>query len=118
MPAASTIQRGNLLFDTLVGAVVTPPNALAAASTTTTTLTVNGLVVGDFIGDVNFQAALPNNIILVNAFCGSANTLSLQWTNPSAGVSGASSPLNTVINVCRFENWVVSGFSSVPTAVL
>ena len=118
MPAPSTLQRGNMLFDSMISAVITPPNALAAASTTTQTYTVNGLQLGDIIGAFNFQAALPNNITVVNMFCSAANVLSVQWTNFSAGNSGASVALNTIIEVCRFENYVEFGYASLPTAII
>lgn len=117
MPVSSTIQRGNMLFDTIIGVTTTPPNALATVSTSTVTVTVPGVQLGDLIGAVNFQVALPNLLVLVNAWVSAANTISLQYTNSSASSSGASSATNVILEICRPENYLEGGFSQLPNSI-
>jgi len=98
----TTIGRGNVLYDFLIGPTLTPVS-VAANTTAAQSFTVPGLLPGDFV-DVNLQNADQlAGIGIVNARVSAADTLRIQFSNstggalvPTAGVYG--------INVTRPEN--------------
>lgn len=97
----TTIGRGNVTYDYLIGPNLTPVS-VAANITAAQLFTVPGLQVGDFV-DVNAQVAQTAGISIVNVRVSAANTLEITFGNntggaltPAAGIYG--------INVTRPEN--------------
>ena len=114
MPS-STLQRGNLIFDAMIQATITPPATVTTATTNQTTTTIQGLNVGDLI-DWN-QTTFSNVLLTVtNMFVSAPNTLTSTWTTEGATVSGAAA-CNFLLEVSRPENYSLSGLASLPTNI-
>ena len=100
MPS-TTICRGNILYNILVGATLTPV-AVAQNTTAEQSFTVQGLQVNDFV-QVACQIAQTAGVGINNARVPAANTLTVAFTNNTGGsltpVSGSYS-----IEVNRPEN--------------
>jgi hypothetical protein len=115
MPGSSTLQRGNLIFDLMIQATITPPATVTTATTNTTTTTIQGLNVGDLVSWN--QLTNPNALLTVaNMYVSAANTLTSVWTTEGATVSGAAA-CSFILEVCRAENYSLSGISSLPTTI-
>lgn len=115
MPGAQTLQRGNLIFDLVIQATITPPATITTATQTETTTTVAGLNVGDVV-DWN-QTSFNNALISVtNMYVSAANTLRSRWT--TEGGTQSSSPAETfILEVCRPENYSLNGLASLPNGI-
>lgn len=77
MPSTNVV-RGNLQFSALIGPVLTPVS-VAANTTAEQTLTVTGLLVGDFVNVIKPTAQAGLGI--VNARVSAANTLAITFSN-------------------------------------
>lgn len=115
MPGGSTIQRGNLIFDQMIQASITPPAAVTTATTNPTTTTIPGLAVGDLISWN--QTTNPNVLLtVVNMFVSAANTLTSVWTTEGATVNGAAA-CSFILEVCRPENYSLNALASLPNGI-
>lgn len=115
MPGASTLQRGNLIFDLIIQAAIVPPAAVTTATTNQTTTTIPGLNVGDVV-DWN-QTTFSNVLLTVtNMFVSAPNTLTSTWTTEGATVNNAT-VCNFLLEVCRAENYSYQGLASLPTTI-
>jgi len=101
MPGGTTIQRGNEQFDMLLYLpTVTVPN-VNANSTATQTVTVPGVVVGDFIG-WNQQSTV-SGISVENVYVSSANTLTFLWSNTTGSNVTSTAAQPFILSVCRAD---------------
>lgn len=82
MPS-TTICRGNILYNILVGVTLTPV-AVAQNTTAEQSFTVNGLQVNDFV-QVASQVAQTAGIGINNSRVSAANTLTISFTNNTGG---------------------------------
>lgn len=96
----TTISRGNILYDFLIGPSLTPV-AVAQATSAEQSFTVPGLVVGDIV-DVNLNGAQTAGLGIVNARVSAANTLTVMFSNATAG-SLTPAAGTYVVNVTRPE---------------
>lgn len=116
MPGGTLPALGNLQMVQAIQASITPAATVLTVASTTSTYTIPGLVVGDAI-HLNPQAALPATLAIGGVWVSAADTLSIQWTNPSAGSStGSPTAITCVVLVLRPSN-VASGISSYPTVI-
>lgn len=97
----STVGRGNILYDFIIGPSLTPV-AVASATAVEQSFTVLGLQLMDAC-DVTFNGAQTAGIAIGNARVSAANTLSITFTNSTAG-SLTPAAGQYVITICRPEN--------------
>jgi hypothetical protein len=76
--------------------VVFDPASVATATTAEQDVTVPGVAVGDIVLCVN-KPSLTTGVGIVNARVKAANTVSLQFVNPTAGAVNPSSETYTVV---------------------
>ena len=100
MPSTNVV-RGNLQFSALIGPTLSP--VLVAANTTAEqTLTVTGLLVGDFVNVIKPTAQAGLGI--VNARVSAANTLAITFSNNTgSGITPTASEIYTIA-IDRPEN--------------
>jgi hypothetical protein len=98
----TTIGRGNVSYDYLCGPTLTPVS-VAANTSAEQSFTVLGLQMNDFC-DVYFQGAQTAGIGIANARVSAANTLTIMFSNNTAGALVPATGLY-VINVTRPENF-------------
>lgn len=82
MPS-TTISRGNILLNLILGATLTPVS-VAGATTAAQTFTIPGLQLLDLI-TINLNGAQTAGIGIVNAFVSAANVLTVVFSNSTAG---------------------------------
>ena len=82
MPS-TTISRGNILNQLLIGPSLTP-TALTASTTTSQTFTVPGLQLNDSVS-VNYNGAQTAGVGIANAYVSAANVLTIVFSNSTAG---------------------------------
>lgn len=112
MPGSSTLQRGNEQFDMLCYlSAVTVPN-VNANSTATQTVTLNGVVVGDFIG-WNQQSTV-SGISVENIYVSAANTLTFLWSNTTGSNVTNTAAQPFIISVCRAD---IVPYTALPSAI-
>lgn len=111
--AGTTISRGNVLYEQIIQATITPTSVGTLASSTQT-FTVPGLTTNMYVQTGGPQAAQTAGIIVVNSWVSAANTLSIQFYNPTAGsltpVAGT-----YVIDVAQVESPTINN-TTFPTA--
>ena len=97
---SSTIARGNILYDGMLQATLTPVS-VAGSTAAEQSFTIPGLQLNDFL-DVNCNAAQTAGISIGNARVSAVNTMTLEFANSTAG---ALTPATAVynINVIRAE---------------
>ena len=100
MPS-TTLGRGNLLYDFVIGPVLTPV-AVAGSTAAEQSFTVPGILVGDIL-DINCAVAQTAGLGIVNVRVSAANTITIQFANSTAG-SLTPTAGQYVINVGRPEN--------------
>lgn len=112
MPGGSTLQRGNEQLDQLLYLPsVTVPN-VNANSTATQTFTVNGVLVGDFIG-WNQQSTV-SGISVENIYVSAANTLTFLWSNTTGSNVTNTAAQPFIISVCRAD---IVPYTALPSAI-
>lgn len=79
----TTIGRGDILYDFVVGASLTPVS-VGISTSAEQSFTVKGLVVGDMV-QVQLNAAQTAGLGIVNARVSAADTLTLMFMNATAG---------------------------------
>lgn len=79
----TTIGRGNVLYDYLIGPNLTPAS-VGANTSADQNFTIAGLQSGDFV-DVNLQGAQTAGIGIVNAWVSAANVMTIRFQNSTAG---------------------------------
>ena len=82
MPS-TTLARGNVLLNLLLGVTLTP-TALTASTTTSQTFTIPGLQLLDIVS-VNFSGAQTAGVGIANAYVSAANVLTIVFSNSTAG---------------------------------
>lgn len=100
MPS-STISRGNILLNMLIGPSLTP-TALTASTTTAQSFTVPGLKVNDAL-QVNFSGTQTAGVGIANARATAADTLEIVFSNSTAGTPTPAAGVY-IIMVDRAEN--------------
>lgn len=110
MPGASDIPTGNIANILLIQATLSPTivNTITAAEQT---FTVNGLLVGDIVNV--YKPTVQAGLGVLGARVTAANTLGIQFINPTAGNITPTAGEIYVIKVVRSENT-----GSLPTAVV
>jgi|SRR6516164_2835247 hypothetical protein len=101
MPS-TTIGRGNVLYNLLLGVSLTP-TALTASTTTAQTFTVPGLQVNDLIS-INLAAAQTAGVGIVNAYVSAPNTMVVVFSNSTAGTPTPAAG-TYLVTVDRAENF-------------
>lgn len=90
----TTIGRGNELYDWVIQpTTLTWSGSVSATTATELTATIPGLVAGDIIAEIVYNppvgtavtTALPYGFSWSNVRCNANNTLSVLWTNSTAG---------------------------------
>lgn len=115
MPGASTLQRGNLIFDVLIAITVTPPASVVTATITLQQVTVPGINVGDCLS-WNMTTTSSPLLTAATMFASAANQITIGWTTEGATISTAPAQ-NLLIEVCRVENYSLSGTASLPNGI-
>lgn len=100
MPS-TTIARGNILNDFMIGPTLTPVS-VAGSTAVEQTFSILGLQVMDAV-DVSFNGAQTAGIGIGNARVSANNTLAIEFTNSTAGAL-TPAPGQYVITICRPEN--------------
>ena len=97
---SSTIGRGNILYDGMVQATLTPVS-VAGSTSAEQNFTIPGLQLNDFL-DLNCNVAQTAGIGIGNVRVSAVNTMTVEFTNSTAG---ALTPVTGVynINVLRAE---------------
>jgi hypothetical protein len=111
MANPTTIPRGNVLGNWLLGVALTPLSIGANTSGPEQTFTIPGLQVGDFV-DVAKPTIQPG-ISLGNARVSAANTLAVQFVNATAGTLTPTAGEVYSVGVTRPENLNAAGTASV-----
>lgn len=93
MPS-TTISRGNILINLLIGPSLTP-TALTASTTTPQTFTVAGLQLNDVLG-VTFNGVQTLGVGIGNAYVSAANVMTVVFTNSTAGTPTPAAGVYTV----------------------
>lgn len=106
----STIPRGNILGNWILGVALTPLGIGASTSGPEQTFTVNGLQLGDFV-DVSKPTVQPG-ISLGNARVSAANTLAIEFVNTTAGTLTPTAGEVYSVGVTRPENLNAAGTAS------
>lgn len=88
------IARGNMLYDWIIAPTLTPVS-VAGSTAAEQSFTIQGLQVGD-VCDITCQAAQTAGIGIGNVRVATANTLTVEFTNSTAG---ALTPVSGVYNV-------------------
>lgn len=96
----TTIGRGNILYDFMIGPTLTPVS-VAANTSAEQNFTILGLQSGDGV-DVNLMGAQTAGIGIVNARVSANNTLTIMFSN-STGSGATPVSGQYVITVCRPE---------------
>ena len=96
----STLARGNILYDSMLQVTLTPVS-VAASTAAEQSFTILGLQINDFL-DVNCNAAQTAGIGIGNARVSALNTMTLEFSNSTAGALTPTSGLYN-INVTRAE---------------
>ncbi len=104
----TTLARGNLLYDWIIGPTLTPVAVLQATSAPQN-FTVPGLQLGDIL-DVNFNGTQTAGVGIVNARVSATDTMTLTFSNSTAGTLTPAAG-QYFINICRVEG----GLAAIPT---
>lgn len=114
MPAC-THSTGNILFDTLIAATLTPPASIPANAVTYAAYTITGLQLLDML----YVQPLSDltTISVVTAYVSAANTLRIGWGNESGSTVTSAPAVQLLIKYNRPEN-AAAGFGGLPTQAL
>jgi hypothetical protein len=116
MPAGTRNQLSNCIFEQLCYLpAVTPPASVVTAVITTQTLTVRGLLVGDFVG-WNIVSPTSTLLSITNMYVSAPDTLIIGWSTEGATVNSAPAQ-QILLGVLRPENGSM-GLSALPANVL
>jgi hypothetical protein len=99
--SSTTIARGNILANLLIGPTLTP-TALTASTTTALTFTVPGLQLLDMVS-ANFNGAQTAGVGIANAYVSAANVLTIVFSNSTAGTPTPAAGIY-VLAIDRAEN--------------
>lgn len=114
MPGGTRYSQGNIIMSQVIylPSVVVPN--VNANSTVNQTVTVNGVVIGDFI-DWN-QLSSVSGLTVANIWVSAANTLTFTWANETVGniTNTANQPFQ--ITITRPEN-VSFGLAALPNGI-
>lgn len=86
MSNPNELSRGNIISQWAL-AVTLSPTTCSATTTTLQTFTVTGLQIGDIVGDVTTQVPIvaTGGLGIINSRVSAANTLQLEYMNPTNG---------------------------------
>ena len=90
----TTVSRGNIIYDWLIAPSLTPVE-VAASTAAEQSFTIQGLQAGD-VASINCNVAQTAGIGIGNVRVASANTLTVEFTNSTAG---ALTPVSGVYNI-------------------
>lgn len=93
MPS-TTISRGNILTNLLIGPTLTP-GPLTASTTTPLAFTVAGVQLNDVIG-VTFNGVQTLGVGIGNAYVSAVNTITIVFTNSTAGTPTPAAGIYTI----------------------
>ncbi len=82
--AGTLVSRGNIIYEQILQVTITPTSVGTLASSTQT-FTVPGLATNMYVQTSGPQGAQTAGILIVNSWVSAANTLSIQFYNPTAG---------------------------------
>jgi hypothetical protein len=115
MPSPSTISRGNITGEWAL-AVTLSPTSCSATTTTLQTFTVSGLQLGDIVDvTTNSPIAATGGLGIINSRVSAANTLQLEFMNPSNGVITPTANVVYTLLVSRPENLTTANVSALAT---
>ena len=100
MPGGNRPALGNEAIDQLLYLPAATFPTVAANGQATNTITVKGLLPGDYISGV--LQAPPAHLVLDNMYVSAADTITALWSSDSTGIS--TSTVNILLEVCRAEN--------------
>lgn len=92
---STSLPRGNILKMFAVG-VTYDPASVATITTAEQDITVPGVNVGDIVIAIN-KPTLTTGVTIGNARVKSANTVAVQWVNPTAGSVDPASETYTIV---------------------
>ena len=98
----TTIGRGNILYHFMMAPALTPV-AVLQATAAEQSFTIPGLVVGDYVNGNLTSGTQTAGIGIVNMRVSAANTLTIAFSNSTAGSLTPAAGVYTV-NVCRPES--------------
>ncbi len=101
MPGASDIALGNIAYQFMLQATLSP-TIVNTITTSDQAFTVNGLLAGDFIQVIKPTA--QTGLALVHARVSAANTMNLTFMNPTAGNITPTAAEIYLVKVSRPEN--------------
>jgi len=112
MANPNTISRGNISGEWAL-AVTLSPSSCSANTTTLQTFTVNGLQLGDVVDvTTNSPIVATGGLGIINSRVSAANTLQLEFINPSAAVLTPTASTVYTLLVSRPENLSSSNVSA------
>jgi hypothetical protein len=100
MPS-STISRGNILVNMLIGLSITP-TALTASTTTAQTFALPGALITDVV-QASFNGAQTAGVGIANARISAVNVLEITFSNSTAGTPTPAAGIYTIA-LDRAEN--------------
>ena len=122
MPGAANLSRGNIDLEMIL-TVNIAAGTVATNTGTIVTVSVPGLVVGDFCQVVPQQylwaAAQPAiNMTADAAWCATANVLSVIFNGQTGAAATQTTPVQYTLNVARSQNYWANNPPSLPTSIV
>lgn len=112
MANPSTISRGNIIAQWAL-AVTLSPTSCSAATTTLQTFTVTGLQLGDLVEvTTNSPIVTSGGLGIINSRASAANTVQIEFLNPSSGVLTPTASTVYFLEVTRPENLTQTNISA------
>jgi hypothetical protein len=112
MPNPNTISRGNIIGEWAL-AVTLSPTSCSATTTTLQTFTVTGLQLGDIVDvTTNSPISTTGGLGIINSRVSAANTLQLEFINPSNGVITPTASTVYTLLVSRPEQLTATNVSA------
>lgn len=93
---STSLPRGNILKMFAVGVTYDPANITGTATTTEQDITVPGVKVGDIVMCVN-KPTHTTGVTIGSYRVKAADTISIQWVNPTAGALNPASETYTIV---------------------
>ncbi len=110
MPGGSTPCLGNVTVRQMIYLSAVTFTTLAANASSSNTVTVKGVLPGDFV-HANIQAP-PAHLFIENVYVSAADTLTIVWGTDGTGVTGSTA--GVIFEVSRFQNQSM-GLSALPS---
>lgn len=122
MPGPTVLSRGNIDVEMIL-TVNIAAGTVATNTAAIVTVSVQGLVVGDFVNVVPQQylwaAAQPAiNLTPDSAWVAAANVLTVAFSNLTGAAATQTTPVQYTLNVARSQNYWANNPPSLPTAIV